>query len=68
MANPATPAQLIKTLVARGLSQPAIASGACTSQATISRILSGEIKNPSFKIVDGLRSLVNKPAKKSKAA
>lgn len=66
MTEAPTPAQLVQTLMARGMSQKDIERETGASQATISRIASGAIKHPGFQIVDRLRTMVSAVPKKSK--
>jgi transcriptional regulator with XRE-family HTH domain len=54
-----TPAELIRILMKHKWKQGAIAKAAKTTQPTISRILSGRHRSPSYEIVEALRELVN---------
>lgn len=65
MAKQQTPAQLVETLIASGMSEQEIADAVKTSQPTIHRIGKGSIQNPNFQTVDSLRALVDALPKKS---
>ncbi|MDN7881412.1 helix-turn-helix domain-containing protein [Burkholderia aenigmatica] len=53
-----TPAELVLCLKRAGWKQMAIADRAETTQATISRILSGRHKHPRYDVVERLRDAV----------
>ena len=52
-----TPQELVQALLKRGCTQQDLAAAACVSQATISRMASGQHKDPKSSTVDALRLL-----------
>lgn len=53
-----SPADLIRALLTAGWNQERIAETIGTSQPTVSRILNGEIENPSWSVFAKLQSAV----------
>lgn len=53
--------RLLRTLVDKGQTQEQIATALGVTQATVSRMLSGEIKSPRWDVMDRLRALVIAP-------
>ncbi|MGN8062775.1 helix-turn-helix domain-containing protein [Ralstonia sp. 22111] len=63
-----TPRQLIQAAIDAGMTQAEIASAARVTQATISRILSGDHTDPRSSTVEKLRALKIKKPRRAKAA
>ena len=53
-----SPEQLVRTLIRHRWSQESIAERIGATQPTVSRILSGRHRNPSYRVVERLRELV----------
>lgn len=54
------PDELVRTILRAGWSQEQVAASVDVTQATISRILSGQHKDPRYSVVEKLRELAVK--------
>lgn len=54
------PDELVRTILRAGWSQEQVATSVNVTQATISRILSGQHKDPRYSVVEKLRELAIK--------
>jgi transcriptional regulator with XRE-family HTH domain len=63
-----SPRRIVAALIASGLSQAKIARTCKTSQATISRLLTGRHQNVSYLLMDRLRALHSRRVAKAQSA